>query len=261
MGKFKMLDTDLEEGILTITLNRPEKSNSLTTQMINDLRTIIQNVYDDDAIKSVIITGAGEEVFSIGEDWQELHELHDLNGRKFSETGQETLALIENCHKPIMAGINGTALGGGLELALACHLRIAARKAIFGFPEVTRGIVPGFGGTQRLTYVLGKTKALELLLTGDTISAEEAESLHLVNHVASHKAAVIEKCREILHRIMNNPPLAIGGIINCTNAAYHPDEDGYQTEANTFANCFKSEDFSEGIEAFLHQRPSKLQSL
>lgn len=254
MEKFKTLYTDLEEDILTITLNKPEKSNALTTQTIHDLRSVIQKVYDDNSIRSVIITGAGEEAFSIGEDLNELQELSELNGRKFAENGQETFALIENCHKPILAAINGHALGSGLELALACHLRIASEEAEFGFPEVTRGIIPGFGGTQRLTYLLGKTTALELLITGDTFSASEAKEMGLVNHVVSYKEAVIKKSREILHKVMANAPLAIGALINCINAAYHPDEDGYQTEANAFANCCKSEDLTEGISAFLQKR-------
>jgi enoyl-CoA hydratase len=253
MEKFKNLHTDLEEGILTITLNRPETFNVLNSQTINDLRSVIQKVYDNNSIRSVIITGA-EEAFSIGEDLNELQELNELNGRKFAENGQETFTLIENCHKPILAAINGYALGSGLELALACHLRIASEETKFGFPEVSRGIIPGFGGTQRLTHLLGKTAALELLITGETFFASEAKEMGLVNHVVSYKEAVIKKSREILQKIIANAPLAVGALIHCINAAYHPDEDGYQTEANAFANCCKSEDLTEGINAFLQKR-------
>ena len=258
MEKFKTLHTELDENILTITLNRPDKLNTLTTQSINELRLVIQKVYDDTNVKSVIITGAGE-AFSVGEDWQELQELNELNGRKFAENGQETFALIESCHKPILAAINGAALGGGCELALACHLRIASEEAVFGFPEVTRGIIPGFGGTQRLTHLIGRTKALELLITGIKFSALEAKEIGLINHVVSYKEAVIKKSRSILSTIMANAPLAIGALIDCTNAACNPDEDGYQTEANAFANCCKSEDLTEGIEAFLQNRTPKFQ--
>lgn len=259
MEKFKTLHTELEDYILTITLNKPDKLNALTTQTFNELKKVIQQVYDDNNIKSVIITSASDEAFSIGEDLNELKELNELNDRKFSENGQETLHLIENCHKPILAAINGYALGGGCELALACHLRVASEEAIFGFPEVTLGIIPGFGGTQRLTYLIGKTKALEILITGDTFSAMDAKELGLINHVVSYKEAVIKKSREILHKIMAHAPLAVGAIINCTNATYNPDEDGYQTEANAFANCCKSEDLVEGIEAFLQKRKPKFQ--
>ena len=256
MEKFKTLHTDLESGMLTITLNKPEKSNALTMQSMQELRTAIQEVYDNAAIKSVLITGAGEEVFSIGEDIHEIQELNELNGRKFAENGQETFSLIESCHKPIIAAINGNALGGGCELALACHLRVASENAIFGFPEVTRGHIPGFGGTQRLTHLLGKTKALELLLTGGTFSAAEAKAMGLINHIVNYKEAVIKKSTEILRKIMANAPLAVGALVNCTNAVYNPHENGYQTEANAFANCCKSEDLKEGIAAFLsHKTP------
>lgn len=261
MEKFKTLYTELEEDILTITLNKPEKLNTLTAQTINDLKNVIQQIYDQNNIKSAIITGEGEEAFSTGIDLNELQELNELNGRKFAENGQETFALIENCHKPILAAINGDALGGGCELALACHLRVSVENANFGFPEVSRGIIPGFGGTQRLTYLVGKTKALELLLTGYNFSAIEAKEMNLVSHVVSYKEAAIKKSRELLHKIMENAPLAVGAIINCTNAVYNPDEDGYQTEANSFANCCKSEDLTEGVEAFLQHRSPKFQGL
>lgn len=261
MEKFKTLYTELEEDILTITLNRPDKLNALTAQTINELRTVVQEIYDNNSIKSAIITGEGEQAFSIGVDLNELQELNELNGRKFSENGQETFSLIENCHKPILAAVNGDALGGGCELALACHLRVVVENANFGFPEVSRGIIPGFGGTQRLTYLIGKTRALELLLTGDSFTALEAKEMSLVNHVVSYKEAVIKKSRELLHKIMGNAPLSIGAIINATNAVYNPDEDGYQTEANAFANCCKSEDLTEGIQAFLQHRPPRFQGL
>jgi enoyl-CoA hydratase len=261
MEKFKTLYTELEEEIFTITLNKPDKLNALTAQTINELRVVIQQVYDDENIKSAIITGAGEKAFSIGVDLNELQELNELNGRKFSENGQEVFSLIENCHKPILAAINGDALGGGCELALACHLRITVENAHFGFPEVRIGIIPGFGGTQRITYLLGKTKALEWLLTGDHFSAMEAKEMSLVSHVVSYKEAVIKKGRELLHRIMVNAPLAIGAITSCANAAYNPNEDGYQTEANSFANCCASEDLTEGIQAFLENRTPQFQGL
>jgi len=261
MEKLKTLHTELDAGILTITLNNPEKRNALTTQSINELRTVIQEVYDNHEIKSAIITGAGEEAFSVGADVHEIQELNELNGRKFAENGQEAFALIEGSHKPILAAINGYALGGGCELALACHLRVASENATFGFPEVTRGIIPGFGGTQRLTYLLGKTKALELLMTGDAFTAAEAKGIGLVSHVVSYKDAVIKKSKELLHKVMANAPLAIGALVNCTNAAHNPHEDGYQTEANAFANCCKSEDFQEGIAAFLEKRTPKFKGI
>ena len=148
MKNFELLKTEREEGILTITLNNPEKLNVLTAKSVNELRDAIQEVYDNSEIKGVIIVGTGEKAFAAGADIREIAKLNELNGRKFSENGQEAFALIENCHKPILAAVNGYALGAGCELALACHLRIASENAVFGLPEASIGIIPGFGGTQ-----------------------------------------------------------------------------------------------------------------
>lgn len=257
MEKFKTLYTELVHGILTITLNDPEAGNVLSTQSIAELHTVIQAIYDDPQIQCAIIIGTGEKAFSIGSDVEEMCELNELNARKFAENGQEAFSLIENSAKPILAAVNGDALGGGCELALACHLRIAVEGATLGFPAVMRGVIPGFGGTQRLAYLVGKSRALELLMTGNVLTAVEASNIGLVSHVASSRQAILDKSQEILHKIMTNAPLAVGALVNCTNAAYNPHEDGYQTEANAFANCCKSEDFHEGIAALLATRKPK----
>ncbi len=254
MADLVSFETALAEGILTITLNSPEGQNSLSTACIDALREVMQEVYDNSEIKSVVITGAGEDTFATGTAPKEIQALNELNGRKFAERGQETFALIENCHKPILAAINGTARGGGFSLALACHLRIASENATFSFPEVSMGIIPGFGGTQRLTHLIGKTKALELMMTGGQLTALEAKDLGVISHVASHKEALIQRSRALLHKIMTHAPLAVGMLVNCTNAAYNPDEDGYQTEANSFAHCCKTDDLEEGIAALLEKR-------
>ena len=261
MESFKLLATELEEGILTITLSNSGAQSALSTERINEIRKVIQEVYDNREIKSAIITGAGEEVFATGANPQEIQTLSELNARKFAEHGQETLGLIENCHKPILAAINGYALSGGFELALACHLRVASENATFGFPEVAMGIIPGFGGTQRLTHLIGKTRALELLMTGATITAEEARAIGVISHVVSYKEAMLKKSKEILHKIIVNAPLAIGMLVNCTNAAYNPNENGYQTEANSFANCCKTEDLKEGIDALLEERTPQFKGI
>jgi enoyl-CoA hydratase len=261
MEKLKTLHTDLESGVLIITLNKPEKHNALTMQCMDELRTVIQQVYDKSDIKSALITGAGEEVFSVGADVHEIQELNELNGRKFAEEGQETFALIEDCHKPIVAAINGHALAGGCELALACHLRVASENATFGFPQVMRGSIPGFGGTQRLTQLLGKTKALEILLTGDSFSALEAKEMGLINYVVSFPNEVVKKSQELLYKIMANAPLAVGAVLNCTNAVYNSHENGYQTEANAFANCCKSEDLKIGMAAFLEKKTPQFKGI
>jgi enoyl-CoA hydratase len=257
MEKLKTLHTGLESGILKITLNQPEKKNVLSMQCMEELRTVIQQVYDRPDIQSALITGAGEELFSVGADVQELQGLTELNGRKFAEQGQETFALIEACHKPIVAAINGHAWAEGCELALACHLRVAATTATFAFPQITRGSIPGFGGTQRLTQLIGKTRALELLLTGSPLSAVKAKEIGLVNYLGESQAEVIQKSKEILLTIMANAPLAVGAVLNCVNAVYNPDENGYQTEANSFANRCKAEGMKVHIATSVTQQTTQ----
>ena len=254
MENLASFETELAEGILTVTLNSPETHNALSTECIDALWLFVLVVYDNGDIKSMVITGAGEDAFSTGTAPSEIRALNELNGRKFAERGLEIFALIENCHKPILAAINGTASGGGFSLALACHLRIASENATFNFPEVAMGIIPSFGGTQRLTHLIGKTKALELMMTGEYLTAAEAKALGIVSYVASYKEALMKKSRELLQKIMAHAPLAVGMLVNCTNAAYNPEENGYQTEANSFAHCCQTEDLKEGITALLENR-------
>ena len=254
MPNLSNLLTSLEDGVLLITVNRPEKMNALDSDTLTELKTCIENAYDDPEVKGIIITGSDKKAFVAGADISEFKELTELNGRKFSERGQEINALIENCLKPVIAVVNGYALGGGCELAMACHLRIGTENAFFGQPEVTLGLLPAYGGTQRLTQIVGKGKALEMMMTGEMIGAEDALKSHLINHLVATKEDGIEKAKEILHKIFQNAPLSIGMVINCVNAAYSKDEDGYQYEANSFMNCCKTQDFQEGTAAFLEKR-------
>jgi len=241
-------------GILFLTVQRESKLNALNFETLEELKNIFNEVNDNRDIKAVIITGAGEKAFVAGADISEIAELSELNARKFAENGQEVLHLIEACHKPVIAVVNGFALGGGCELAMACHMRIATANAKFGQPEVNLGIIPGYGGTQRLTILIGRGKANELMMTGDMINAEEAKSLGLVNHVFASKTEAMNKAVEILNKIMTKAPLAIGMIVDCVNAVYINDENGYLIEANSFARCVKSDDFAEGTSAFLEKR-------
>jgi enoyl-CoA hydratase len=255
MNEFDNLQLDINaSGILTLTINRPDKLNALNSYTIEEIRTAIQRVYDDSTIKGVILTGSGEKAFVAGADISELAELNEVNGRKFAEQGQEVFALIENCHKPVIAAVNGFALGGGCELAMACHMRIASQNARFGQPEVNLGIIPGYGGTQRLTQLVGKGKALEMMMTGDMISAEEAKNLGLINHVVATREELNAKCLDLINKITAKGPLAIGRVVDCVNAAYNPQQDGYQVEANSFASCCRTDDFKEGTTAFLEKR-------
>jgi enoyl-CoA hydratase len=253
MQKFKNLMLDLKDGILTITIDRPSKLNALNTETIQEIKATMQEVYDNDAVKGVIITGEGDRAFAAGADIAEIAELNEVIGRRFAERGQEIFGMIEYCTKPVIAAVNGFALGGGCELAMACHIRIASENAKFGQPEVTLGIIPGYGGTQRLTQLIGKGRAMEMLMTGETITAKMAKKYGLVNHITSFED-LIPKCREILQKIISKAPLAVGLIVDCVNAVYEKEEQGYQTEANSFSRCCGSEDFQEGTSAFLEKR-------
>jgi enoyl-CoA hydratase len=251
--ELKNIITTASEGIMTITISRPERLNALNFETLHELHYAIKKVYDDKTIKGAIITGGGEKAFVAGADITEISKLNEINGRKAAETGQEIFSLIENCPKLIIAAVNGYALGGGCELAMACHLRVASENAKFGQPEINLGIVPGYGATQRLPFLVGKGKAMELMLTADMIGAAEAEKLGLVNYVTS-AADLIPKCMEILKKITDKPAMSIGLIIDCVNSAFNKKEDGFQTEANAFAACISSEDFKEGTKAFLEKR-------
>lgn len=253
MAELENLKLDLVEGILTITISRVESLNALNIKTIEELREAVQNAYEDKEVKGIIITGAGSKAFVAGADIKEIAELNEVNARKFAENGQEAFALIEDSEKPVIAAVNGFALGGGCELAMACHIRIASDNAKFGLPEVSLGIIPGYGGTQRLPRLVGKGKALELIMTGDMISAADATACGLVNKVVPQDE-LLESSRQTMKKILSRGPLAVGMAINCVNASYHCDENGYQTEANGFSTCVHTKDFVEGTSAFIDKR-------
>lgn len=254
MADMKTLSLSTEGSILTVTINRESKLNALNTATVAEIKEVIQSVYDDKDINGVIITGAGEKAFVAGADISEFSELNEMNARKFAEEGQEVFHLIENCHTPIIAVVNGFALGGGCELAMACHMRVASANAKFGQPEVNLGILPGYGGTQRLTQLIGKGRAFEYLMTGGMIDAQTALQWGLANHVEPTKGAALAKAKEILSTIGQKAPIAIGLVVDCVNAVFNHDENGYQTEANAFARCCGTTDFEEGAAAFLEKR-------
>jgi enoyl-CoA hydratase len=253
MKDLQNITTELHAGILLVTITRPESLNALNTAVIGELGQVIQHVSDTTEIKGVILTGSGEKAFVAGADIKEVAELNEINARKLSERGQEVFAMMEDCEKPIIAAVNGFALGGGCELAMACHIRVASANAKFGLPEVSLGVIPGYGGTQRLTQLVGKGKAFELIMTADMISANEALSLGLVNHVTDSQEELMELANKIMSKIISKGTLAVGMAIHCINAAFS-DENGYQTEANNFANCSKTADFKEGTQAFIEKR-------
>ena len=251
---YKNLETTLSEGIITIEISREAKLNALNGATLDEIKDVIGWLSQNPEVKAAIITGAGTKAFVAGADISEFQELNESDAQKFSTRGQAVFSLIENCHKPIIAVVNGFALGGGCELAMACHMRVASEKAKFGQPEVNLGIIPGYGGTQRLTQLIGKGRSLELMMTGDMIDAHQAFQMGLVNHVAEDKLEALSKARAMLRKIMAKAPLAIGGVIDCANAVFDQNVDGYHMEAAAFAKACKTEDFKEGSNAFIEKR-------
>ncbi len=251
---YKTLLTETDRGTLVITINRPDKMNALNKDVIEDLGKALDDVYHNNEIKTAIITGAGEKAFVAGADISEFVGLGKEGGSELARMGQANVFnKIENCPKPIIAAVNGFALGGGCELAMACHFRIASANAKFGQPEVNLGLIPGYGGTQRLTQLVGKGKAMELMMTADMTGAEEAKSLGLVNYVVSLEE-LLPKAKDILQKIHTKAPLAIESIIACVNDAARCNPEGFDNEVERFGVCFTTEDMKEGTGAFLEKR-------
>jgi enoyl-CoA hydratase len=250
---YENLLTSNDNGVLTITINRPDKLNALNKKTISEIGEAINAAKSDNAVKAIIITGAGPKSFVAGADIAEFVGLSVEQGKALAKAGQDVFLSIETCPKPVIAAVNGFALGGGCELSMACHLRIAAENAKFGQPEVNLGLIAGYGGTQRLIQYIGKTKAIELHMTGDMINAEQALSLGLVNYVVPADQ-LHSKCLEIIEKIRTKSPKAITGVINAVNAYFENGIDGFDTEIIEFGTCFGTEDFKEGTSAFLEKR-------
>ncbi len=242
-----------EENICTITINRPDKLNALNKDVFNDLDKAIDEVNADSNVKAVIITGAGPKAFVAGADITEFAGLSKEQAMDLAKRGQDVFFKIENSTKPIVAAVNGFALGGGCELAMACHFRLASENAKFGQPEVNLGLIPGYGGTQRLVHLAGKGKAMELLMSAHMIDANEAKTLGLVNHVTTSET-LLEHTRQILSVINTKAPLAVAGCIKAANAVFDEKKDGFTEEISEFGNCFITEDMKEGTTAFLEKR-------
>lgn len=253
MDSSSYVNTILENGLLMIEINRPEQLNALNIQILKELEEIVDKISVDKNIKSAFIIGSGGKAFVAGADIKELKGLTGDKARQLSKTGQDLFFKIENCCKPIIAAVNGLALGGGLELAMACHFRIASDNSKFGHPEVNLGLIPGYGGTQRFVRYIGKGKAIEMMMTGDIIDAQEAYRIGLINHITTPEQ-LIPKAKEILIKINKKAPLSLAKIITCSNA--YLDKNGYQIEIDSFVECCKSKDAEEGIDAFLQKRPA-----
>jgi len=243
--------------ILKLTINREKKLNALNLKTVEELGQAFKAAEEKAEIKGIILTGAGPKAFVAGADISEIANLNAEQGEKFATNGQAIFAQIEACSKPVIAAVNGFALGGGCELAMACHMRVAAENARFGQPEVNLGIIPGYGGTQRLPRYIGHAKAMELSLTADMITAPEALSLGLLNYVVT-PTELIEKCEEILNKIFTKGPVAVAQVIRSINA-YYAKPEGYRTEAEAFGKTCETEDFKEGTQAFLEKRKANFQ--
>jgi enoyl-CoA hydratase len=249
------LKTQNANGILTVTVSRPDALNALNNEVMDGLHNIMQEVYESAAIRGMILTGEGEKAFVAGADIKELSALNKQQALDLAQKGQRLFKYIEDCPKPVIAAVNGFALGGGCELAMACHLRIATENARFGQPEVNLGIIPGYGGTQRLTQLVGRGKALELMLTADIIAAQEAKNLGLVNHVVATRDELMALAEKIATKILSKGPVAVAHVIKSVNAGFNFESAGYAAEANYFAQCATTRDFKEGTAAFLEKRP------
>lgn len=251
---YKNLVTQKKDGLGWLTVNRPDKLNALNSETIKELRAAFSAFLDDPDVKAIVLTGTGEKAFIAGADITEFVGLDEAGAKDYARLGQEFTKLVENSGKPVIAAVNGYALGGGSEMALACHIRIASENAKLGQPEVKLGIIPGFGGTQRLPRLVGKGKALELLLSGRTIDAKEALEIGLVNRVVPI-AELQAACEALAKEMVANAPLALGYAIAAVNQGLDRTlEDGLALEAEYFKKSFVSADSQEGIKAFLEKR-------
>jgi len=252
--QYENLQITHDNGIALVTISREKALNALNTQTMLELQHFFgEAAHDIEGLKGVILTGAGEKAFVAGADITEFSSLSAAEGMQMAKRGQEVFFLVERFHNPVVAAVNGFALGGGCELAMACHLRVAGEKARFGQPEVNLGLIPGYGGTQRLIQYIGKTKATELLMTAELLGAAEALQLGLVNYVVP-AGEEVAKAKELIEKIATKAPFAISKIIETVNAYFEESEDGFWKEIDAFGECCGTEDFIEGAAAFVEKR-------
>ncbi len=252
--EFKNILVEISNNISYITVNRPNQLNALNSKTITELNIAINYSEKSDEVRCIILTGAGEKAFVAGADIKEFAGFNTKQGENLAREGQEMLFdLLDNCTKPTIAAINGFALGGGLELAMSCHIRVASTNAKMGLPEVSLGVIPGYGGTQRLANLIGKGKALELISTAGMISADEALKWGLVNNTCE-QVELISFCEKIASKICRNSAKAISSAIKSVNAGFIDGVDGYEVEKKEFGKCFGTDEFIEGTTAFLEKR-------
>jgi enoyl-CoA hydratase len=246
--------TEIKNDVLVVTINRPDKLNALNKQTIEELHEILVDAENDKSIRALIITGSGQKAFVAGADIAEFANYSIEEGKQLSSIGHfKIFNFIENYSKPVIAAVNGFALGGGLELAMACHLRVGSANAKMGLPEVSLGVIPGYGGTQRLAQLVGKGKAMEMIVTADMLNAEDAYKWGLINYVTTQEE-LLNKCFEITSKIITKSPIAIRTALKVINAGYNAKLNGYEVEIEEFGKSFGTGDFKEGVSAFLEKR-------
>lgn len=246
--------TEIKNEVLIITINRPDKLNALNKQTLEELHETLVNAENDKSIRALIITGSGTKAFVAGADIAEFANFTTKEGQQLSSNGHfKVFNFIENYSKPVIAAVNGFALGGGLELAMACHMRVVSSNAKMGLPEVSLGVIPGYGGTQRLAQLVGKGKAFEMISTADTITADDAYKWGLANHITPQEE-LLNKCFEITSKIITKSPVAVKSAIKAINAGYNNKFNGYEVEIEEFGKSFGTNDFKEGTTAFLEKR-------
>lgn len=252
-----LYDVD-DDGIALVTINRPDKLNALDRRTLDELDACFLEIGRDEDVRSVIITGAGEKSFVAGADINQFKELGAMEGHRFALRGQAVFNRIENLSKPVVAAVNGYALGGGCELALACHFRTASENATFGQPEVNLGIIPGYGGTQRLPRIVGRGLATEMILTGERVSARRALEIGLVNRIFPGDT-LVDGTRELVRKMTRKAPVALSMALDAILYSDLPLQEGLRYEATLFGQCCATSDFQEGVEAFLSRREPKFQ--
>ncbi|MBK0381953.1 enoyl-CoA hydratase/isomerase family protein [Pedobacter sp. SD-b] len=252
---FNNLIIEAKNRILYVTINREAKLNALNKETLKEINLAINKARADDGVKGIIITGAGEKAFVAGADISEFSAYNTEEGKKLAKAGHhDVFDLIENCPKPVIAAINGFALGGGLELAMACHIRMASSNAKMGLPEVTLGLIPGYGGTQRLPNLVGKGRAMEMIMSANMITADQALSFGLINQVLETKEELMNAASKLMENIIQKSPNALKSAIKAINASSNPQKNGFEIEIEEFSNCFGTADFKEGVSAFLEKR-------
>ena len=252
--EYNNIKVKLEDNLAIVTVNRPKKLNALNTSTIKELHLAFKALETNKKVRVIILTGSEDKAFVAGADISEFSHFNTKQGGQLAAQGQELLfSFIENLSKPVIAAINGYALGGGLELAMACHFRVASHNARMGLPEVSLGVIPGYGGTQRLPQLIGKGRAMEMIMTGGMIGVERAIEFGLVNHVTSIEE-LLDFCKTIANKIAKNSPMAIRQAIKAINAGFNNGVQGYEIEIKAFGECFGTDDFKEGTTAFLEKR-------